>query len=58
MLVYCATNIINNKKYVGFTTKTLEQRKNKHYSVAFNKIEENTNYFKQAIKKYGKDNFN
>lgn len=58
MLVYCATNIINNKKYVGFTTKTLEQRKNKHYSVAFNKIEENTNYFKQSIKKYGKDNFN
>ena len=26
MIVYLATNMINNKKYVGITTKTLEHR--------------------------------
>ena len=29
-LIYCATNKINNKKYIGQTTHTLDWRKGKH----------------------------
>lgn len=48
MYIYKTTNLINNKIYIGLSTKT---------------VEESTNYYGsgkailQAIKKYGKDNF-
>ena len=54
MIIYKATNKINNKVYVGQSIKTLEHRKKQH--------ERSCNYrddmaICRAIKKYGKDNF-
>jgi group I intron endonuclease len=53
MIVYKATNIINNKVYIGQTIKTLEQRRKTHESSP----DYNSAYFQRAIKKYGKINF-
>lgn len=54
MIIYKATNIINNKVYIGQTIHTLNVRKAQHersheygYKTAFS----------NAIRKYGKDNF-
>ena len=58
MIVYRVTNKINGKQYIGYTTKTLEERKKLHLSKA--KSPSNKHYFylfKQAIRKYGIDNF-
>ena len=54
MIIYKATNIINNKVYIGQTIKELKIRKAQH--------ERSFNYgrdylFPRAIRKYGKDNF-
>jgi group I intron endonuclease len=52
--VYIITNLINNKKYVGITTKSIEERFKEHT------WESNKNGFMvicDAIKKYGKENF-
>lgn len=50
--VYCHTNKINNKKYIGITSQKPEERwgtnGNKYYS---------TPHFYSAIQKYGWDNF-
>ena len=56
MIIYKATNILNQKIYVGQTIHTLEKRKSQHerahrYSHSKNFI------FSRAIKKYGKENF-
>lgn len=50
-VVYCHENMINNKKYIGITCQTLEQR--------FRKGEgyKNSPHFYSAIKKYGWENF-
>ena len=53
MIIYLATNILNNKKYIGITTKTLEHRMKIHKKDSVNK---NT-YFYRAIRKYGFENF-
>lgn len=53
MLVYMATNIINDKKYIGITTKTLEHRKKIHERDS--KTRES--YFYRALRKYGFTNF-
>ena len=53
MIVYKATNKINNKVYIGITTKTLEHRKSIHKKDSKTK---NT-YFYKAIRKHGFDNF-
>ena len=50
-LIYKATNIINNKIYIGQTTCTLEKRKNEHLNSC------DGTYFHKAILKYGRDNF-
>lgn len=54
MLIYKATNIVNNKVYIGQTVKSLEKRKTKHLCEAF-KYERTR--FHKAIVKYGPDNF-
>lgn len=51
--VYCHTNKVNGKKYVGITCQTPERRWGKNGS-AYKK----STYFYNAIKKYGWDNFN
>jgi group I intron endonuclease len=53
-IIYCATNSINNKKYIGQTVNTLKQRKREHLSSA---KRGDRFSFQKAINKYGKDNF-
>lgn len=56
--VYCYTNKINGKKYVGITHRTLKQRKFAHlYESANEKCATYNTPFKRAIRKYGIDNF-
>ena len=50
-LIYKATNLINNKSYIGQTTTSLKQRKKEHETSS------KLTYFHLAIKKYGKENF-
>lgn len=53
-IIYCATNTINGKKYVGKTVQTLEDRWGSHIRLA------NTGrkiYFLNAIRKYGSESF-
>jgi group I intron endonuclease len=51
-IIYCATNKINGKMYIGQTTKGLENRINKHCGGG-----SSNSYFHRAIRKYGKHNF-
>lgn len=56
--VYKITNKINNKSYIGITTRGLENRWKEHLSVANNKNSKDYNaLFKKAIRKYGESNF-
>lgn len=48
--VYCATNAINNKKYIGLTTKGLAKRINQHIYCANTGSKK---VFHRAIRKYG-----
>jgi group I intron endonuclease len=58
MLVYIATNKINGKQYIGYTTKTLCTRIKNHIRKAYNKSGKHYNYFFQrAIRKHSIDNF-
>lgn len=54
MLVYCITNKINGKQYIGMTSRTLEERWNSHCSAARNG---SPFRFHSAIRKYGENNF-
>ena len=54
-IIYKATNITNNKCYIG-QTMNFKERKKRHIG-AFNKKEYFNNKFYRAIRKYGKDNF-
>ena len=51
--VYIITNLINNKKYVGITTQTVEKRFKQHIYARGGKLFP----ISRAIKKYGKQNF-
>jgi group I intron endonuclease len=51
--IYVITNLLNNKKYVGLTTKSLEERFLAHQERATKE----KSVIQKAIKKYGKDNF-
>lgn len=53
MIIYKATNLVNNKIYIGKTIKTLEFRKKKHIREA----KKSNNYFSRALCKYGFYNF-
>ena len=58
MLVYCIKNIINNKEYIGLTTRTLEERWKQHvYESNRESSWEWNTPLGNAIKKYGKDSF-
>ena len=56
MIIYKATNKINNKIYVGQTINTLEYRRTQHERSINYKGTRNT-AFSKALKKYGIDNF-
>ncbi len=53
-IIYCATNKINGKIYIGQTTKTLEKRKINHESAA---RKGSPFLFHNALRKYGFENF-
>ena len=53
MIIYKATNKINGKCYIGQTIKSLYHRKRAHY----NAMLYYNYYFYNALKKYGKENF-
>ena len=55
MMIYCAENLVNGKKYVGFTARTLDERFCEHLSDAVTKKSKWPLH--RAIRKYGKDNF-
>jgi group I intron endonuclease len=52
-IIYKATNIINNKVYIGQTTHSLEDRKGNHVC----KAKSPKYYFHESLNKYGQDNF-
>lgn len=54
MYIYLITNKINNKHYVGLTTKTVEERFNRHITLSNNNL---GFYLHNAIRKYGIENF-
>lgn len=53
MIVYKVTNLLNNKVYIGITTKSLEHRKKVHLRDS----KRMNTYFYRAIRKYGEENF-
>lgn len=55
--VYKITNLINNKIYIGYTTKTPEERWKQHVQTAHGAGKDSNSLFKKAIRKYGPENF-
>ena len=57
-VIYCYTNKINNKKYIGQTSKKLIDRHKQHLKESKNKNRKYYNIpFHKAIRKYGIKNF-
>ena len=56
-IVYLATNLVNNKKYVGITTREFSKRINEHKYDSLNRKCGHKTYFHKAICKYKYDNF-
>lgn len=56
MFIYKITNILNDKVYIGLTTKS--NVKNRFYQHMYNAFKTNLDtYFYNAIRKHGRDNF-
>jgi group I intron endonuclease len=53
--IYCITNSVTNKKYIGFTKRSPEKRFNAHISEANRNLY--TMYLHNSIRKYGKEYF-
>lgn len=56
MFIYKITNLLNNKIYIGQTTRSIKLRFKEHIESALYDKTKNTHLYK-AIKKYGKNNF-
>lgn len=57
MIIYLATNKVNEKKYVGMTTRNLQDRKWNHKTNANDQTRTENNHFSNAIRKYGWEAF-
>ena len=55
--VYKCVNIVNNKIYIGMTTRDLEKRKVQHMAISRTKNEKLLGSFQRAIREYGEDSF-
>lgn len=55
MVIYKVTNLINNKVYIGLTTKSFKIRKTRHLYDA--RLHKYNSIFHAAIRKYGEENF-
>lgn len=56
--VYCYTNKINGKKYIGITNRSVSERQTAHiYEATHEKCATYNTPFKRAIRKYGIENF-
>lgn len=55
MIIYKATNKVNQKIYIGQTAESISIRETKHYSDS--KLFNKNCYFNKAIRKYGRNNF-
>ena len=55
--IYKITNKINNKSYIGETTRTLQTRWNQHIKESFSQGHGYNYHLHCAIRKYGIDNF-
>ena len=55
--IYCFTNLINGKKYIGSTIKTPKERFNQHMYHVHNQTEKSNYPLYAAIRKYGIKNF-
>lgn len=57
-IVYCLTNKINGKKYIGITSRSIKERITQHIRESKNiNCETYHTPFKRAIRKYGIENF-
>lgn len=57
MYIYKITNLLNNKLYIGKTTKTIKQRFKKHIMDAFSQKHPRNTKICNALRKYGVENF-
>lgn len=53
--IYCIENLINHKKYIGYTKNDIKYRWQQHLSTAYNKKDNSIVHL--AIDKYGAENF-